>query len=75
MKKQAIGGLLLAASLLLTASLSGCGSKSGGPVKIRIGEVTRSLFYAPEYVALSKGFSRTKGLKSSCRRPRAATRR
>lgn len=62
MKKQAIGGLLLAASLLLTASLSGCGSKSGGPVKIRVGEVTRSLFYAPEYVALSKGFFKDEGL-------------
>ncbi|MEJ8545391.1 ABC transporter substrate-binding protein [Brevibacillus borstelensis] len=50
----------LAASLALTAIMSGC---SGGTEKIRIGEVTRSLFYAPQYVALEKGFFKEEGLE------------
>jgi NitT/TauT family transport system substrate-binding protein len=41
------------------AILSGC---SSAPEKIRIGEVTRSLFYAPQYVALEQGFFREEGL-------------
>lgn len=40
--------------------LAGCSSQ--GPEKIRIGEVTRSLFYAPQYVAISKGFFKGEGL-------------
>ncbi|WP_425313221.1 ABC transporter substrate-binding protein [Paenibacillus mangrovi] len=40
---------------------SGCsGSKS--TVKVKVGEVTRSVFYAPEYVALEKGFFKEEGL-------------
>lgn len=46
--------------LVLGSVLAGCGSKTGD-VKVKIGEVTRSVFYAPEYVALSQGFSRMKG--------------
>jgi len=30
---------------------------------VRIGEVTRSIFYAPQYVALEKGFFEEEGLK------------
>ena len=41
------------------AILSGC---SSAPEKIRIGEVTRSLFYAPQYVALEQGFFQEEGL-------------
>ncbi|MBJ9988687.1 ABC transporter substrate-binding protein [Paenibacillus sp. S28] len=53
--------LVLAAVLLCTAVLSGC-SGSKGDVKVKIGEVTRSVFYAPEYVALGKGFFKEEGL-------------
>lgn len=53
--------------LVLGSVLAGCGSKTGD-VKVKIGEVTRSVFYAPEYVALSQGFSRMKGWMWSCRR-------
>ncbi|QWU14061.1 NitT/TauT family transport system substrate-binding protein [Paenibacillus sophorae] len=54
------------AALLLVIGLSvsllaGCGGKSE-TVKVRVGEVTRSVFYAPEYVALSQGFFKKEGL-------------
>ncbi|SDT56033.1 NitT/TauT family transport system substrate-binding protein [Paenibacillaceae bacterium GAS479] len=62
MKRKAITGLLLAAALAASAMLSGCAGKTDGTVKVRIGEVTRSLFYAPQYVALSKGFFKAEGL-------------
>jgi len=53
--------ILLAASLLLTACSSD--SKNGDSLKkIKLGEVTRSVFYAPEYVALEKGFFKEEGL-------------
>ncbi|MCL6602913.1 MAG: ABC transporter substrate-binding protein [Paenibacillus sp.] len=41
--------------------LAGCGGDS--TVKVKIGEVTRSVFYAPEYVALSQGFFEDEGLE------------
>lgn len=47
--------------LVLGSVLAGCGSKTGD-VKVKIGEVTRSVFYAPEYVALSQGFFKDEGL-------------
>ncbi|MFY0543340.1 ABC transporter substrate-binding protein [Brevibacillus sp. H7] len=49
----------LAVGLGLTALLAGCSST---PEKVRIGEVTRSLFYAPQYVAVEKGFFKEEGL-------------
>lgn len=40
--------------------LAGCGKESQ---TVKIGEVTRSVFYAPEYVALSQDFFTDEGLK------------
>ncbi|MFC0332683.1 ABC transporter substrate-binding protein [Paenibacillus sepulcri] len=54
---------LLLALLLLAAVMAGCGQKADGPVKVRIGEVTRSLFYAPQYVAVEEGFFKDEGLE------------
>jgi len=51
--------LMLAAGLGAATLLSGCASSSD---KVRIGEVTRSLFYAPQYVAIEKGFFKEEGL-------------
>jgi NitT/TauT family transport system substrate-binding protein len=57
-------GLLAAAVVLaLTMVLAGCGGKEDEVVKVRLAEVTRSIFYAPEYVALSQGFFKDEGLE------------
>lgn len=54
--------LLLLAALPLT--LIGCGSSSdNGLRKITLNEVTRSVFYAPLYVAVSQGFFEAEGLE------------
>lgn len=42
--------------------LTGCTSTQSSSTKLRIAEVTRSLFYAPEYVAISQGFFKDEGL-------------
>lgn len=54
---------LLGAVLALTFVLQACGgSKTEETSKVRVGEVTRSIFYTPEYVALSQGFFKEEGL-------------
>jgi len=53
--------LALAASVGFMTLLAGCGGS--GSDKVRIGEVTRSLFYAPQYVAIEKGFFKEEGLE------------
>ncbi|WP_054024617.1 ABC transporter substrate-binding protein [Bacillus sp. FJAT-28004] len=62
MKKRILLTVLLAFALVMTSVLAGCGKSESGNVKVRIGEVTRSLFYAPEYVAVAKGFFKEEGL-------------
>lgn len=63
MDKRAFGTLLLVIILAATAALAGCGKGDSDKKLIRIGEVTRSLFYAPQYVAIEKGFFDEEGLK------------
>lgn len=46
--------------LLILASLPGLGKEA--PVKIRLNEVTHSVFYAPQYAALNLGFFAEQGL-------------
>ena len=48
------------AALLLPVLLTGCGS--GGATTARLNEVTHSVFYAPQYVAMSLGFFADEGL-------------
>ncbi|TYP72579.1 ABC transporter substrate-binding protein [Paenibacillus methanolicus] len=63
MSKKRMGALLLALALM-SGLLAGCGGGSNeSTVKVTIGEVTRSLFYAPEYVALAKNFFKEEGLE------------
>jgi len=53
-------------SLLLLLPLAACGNdadqKEKTLTKVRLAEVTRSIFYAPQYVALAKGFFEEEGL-------------
>jgi len=59
LRKMAV---LLAVMLLLAAVLGACGSGKAEQSKVTIGEVTRSIFYAPQYAALAKGFFKEEGL-------------
>jgi len=58
-------GIALLSSLVLftTILLSACSSGKEELSKIRLGEVTRSIFYAPEYVAMNQGFFKDEGLE------------
>lgn len=47
--------------LIVALLIAGCGGS--GQTKITIGEVTRSIFYAPQYVALTQGFFEDEGLE------------
>lgn len=59
MKKLLI--LTVTVILLFTLVLSGCGKEEN--IKIRLSEVTHSVFYAPQYVAINKGFFKDEGLE------------
>ncbi len=50
--------LFLGTSLILT----GCGIQQTDLTKVRLSEVTHSIFYAPQYVALTQGFFKEEGL-------------
>ena len=50
---------------MLIFPLAACNNNKQNPKKlekVRVAEVTRSIFYAPEYVALAKGFFKAEGL-------------
>lgn len=53
----------LALTLLFVAGISGCGGSNESTPKVRIGEVTRSVFYAPQYVAIQQGFFKEEGIQ------------
>lgn len=62
------GLVLLAVLLLVAACMGGCAKKEETQtpkklVTVQFSEVVRSIFYAPQYVALSKGFFEAEGLK------------
>lgn len=61
--------LLLVLVLVVVLAATGCGTKPGVVesegeelIPVRLSEVIRSMFYAPQYVAISKGFFREEGL-------------
>ncbi|SDC45305.1 NitT/TauT family transport system substrate-binding protein [Paenibacillus sp. UNCCL117] len=62
-RKRALLAVAVSGVLAGMALLAGCGmGPKDGAVKVRIGEVTRSIFYAPQYVAINQGFFKEQGL-------------
>lgn len=59
MKKRRLS-VILTLSLLLMSLLSGCSQSS--LKKVTIAEVTHSVFYAPQYVAIEAGFFKDEGI-------------
>jgi NitT/TauT family transport system substrate-binding protein len=49
----------------MSISMVGCGNSkaSGGLVTVRLNEVTRSVFYAPMYIAMSQGYFKENGIQ------------
>ncbi len=47
--------------ILALGALTACGKEEGN-TEVKVAEVTRSIFYAPQYVALEKGFFEEEGL-------------
>lgn len=52
--------IMLILTLVITVGLTGC--KTNDLEKVRLVEVTHSLFYTPQYVALTQGFFEEEGL-------------
>ncbi len=63
MRGKKVFAALLAAVLLSSTLLMGCGSSEGTYTTVRVNEVTHSVFYAPQYVAMRQGFFASEGLQ------------
>lgn len=61
MNKRKWTAALLAAAL--GAALAGCGAQEKSLDKVRVCEVTHSVFYAPQYAALALGFFEEEGIE------------
>jgi NitT/TauT family transport system substrate-binding protein len=60
-KKIILTAVVLLAALVFL-SLLGCSQKDEGLTKVRLNEVTHSVFYAPMYVAINQGFFQEEGI-------------
>ena len=63
MKKTAAICLAL---LLVLSLFTGCAAGGEETVSVRVSEVAHSVFYAPQYVAMSQGFFEEEGLDALC---------
>jgi len=62
LKKWCKAGVVFLLLCVLVIPLGACGNKEQETTKVRVAEVTRSLFYTPQYVAIEKGFFKDEGL-------------
>jgi len=65
MKKKSYFSLFFLIVLGIVLGISGCSKPSMPPqlTKLQLSEVTHSIFYAPQYVALNQGFFKEEGLE------------
>ncbi len=56
-------GAIFLAAVLSIGFLTGCGSAREETVTVKVSEVAHSVFYAPQYAAMSQGFFEEEGLK------------
>lgn len=53
---------VLTSAFICSMFFSGCGKKNEEFTKIKVAEVTHSIFYAPQYVAINEGYFKEEGL-------------
>ncbi len=63
MKKGIRALALLLCGALCLGVFTGCGAKEKGKTKVRVSEVTHSIFYAPQYAAINLGFFEEEGIE------------
>lgn len=63
MNKRWRRGLALVMAMVLFFCLVGCGKKDTDLTKVRVCEVTHSIFYAPQYAAIALGFFEEEGIE------------
>jgi NitT/TauT family transport system substrate-binding protein len=64
MKKRYVAFLSLILSFILVGVMFiGCKKENTSVVKVKLNEVTRSIFYAPMYAAISQGFFKEEGIE------------
>lgn len=63
MKNKKRLSAIVVAGLISISMLAGCQKKEEGMTTIRLNEVTHSVFYAPQYVAMELGFFEQEGLQ------------
>ena len=54
---------ILLITVMFSSILAACSSSNNELQTVRVAEVTRSIFYAPLYVAIEKGFFEEEGLE------------
>jgi len=63
-KKAKSAALILLSAMMILALFAGCAQESRDElITVRVSEVTRSVFYAPQYVAMELGFFEDEGLR------------
>ncbi|SNS06226.1 NitT/TauT family transport system substrate-binding protein [Anaerovirgula multivorans] len=63
MKHLKLTSIFIVIIMITALFLSGCSSKDSELTKITLMEVTHSVFYAPQYVAITEGFFEEEGLE------------
>ena len=63
MNKRLRRGAAVMLAIVLTVGCMGCGNTADALTKVRVCEVTHSIFYAPQYAAIALGFFEEEGIE------------